>query len=52
LSENVYKRISTNSKTSANPNSNPNSNPNLSLKHKNLFGKTKWRQFSGKCPEP
>jgi len=22
----------------------------LTLKHKNLFGKTKWRHFSGKCP--
>jgi len=24
----------------------------LTLKHKNVFGKTKWSQFSGKCPVP
>jgi len=23
----------------------------LTLKHQNLFGKTKWRYFSGKCPD-
>jgi len=23
----------------------------LTLKHKNVFGKTKWRLFSGKCPD-
>jgi len=26
-------------------------NPNLTLKHKNIFGKTKWRHFLGKCPD-
>jgi len=45
----VFKRISANS----NPNANLNPNPNLlililTLKHKNLFGKAKWRHFSGK----
>jgi len=25
--------------------------PTRTLKHRNLFGKTKWRHFSDKCPD-
>jgi len=34
---------------SVNANLNPNST--VTLKHKNVFGKTKLRHFSGKCPD-
>jgi len=42
LTENVFKRIS------ANSNLTPTLTQSLTLKHKNLFGETKCRHFSGK----
>jgi len=44
LTENIFKRISANSNLTI--------NLTLILKHKNVFGKTKWRHFSGSIQIP